>query len=80
MTFQSGVAVVNGVRNVEGDAKLSCGTGRYKVIGDIVFEDRLLIPFLVLTAAPVCNRTFTSVTTSSMSWQTSQAVNPACLS
>ena len=38
MTFQNGIAVVNGVRNVEGNAKLSCDTGRYKVTGDVIFD------------------------------------------
>ena len=40
MTFQNGIAVVNGVRNVEGTATLNCGTGRYKVAGDIAFRGR----------------------------------------
>lgn len=38
MTLQNGIAVVNGIRNVEGTATLSCGTGRYKVNGAVAFE------------------------------------------
>jgi hypothetical protein len=38
MTFQNGIAVVNGVRNVEGNATLSCGGARNTVLGSIAFE------------------------------------------
>jgi hypothetical protein len=38
MTFQNGIAVVNGVRNVEGNAKLSCDAGRYKISGEVIFD------------------------------------------
>jgi hypothetical protein len=38
MTLQNGVAVINGVKNVEGSAQLRCDAGRVKVIGDVTFE------------------------------------------
>jgi len=38
MTLKTGVAVVNGVKNVEGFAQLRCDTGSVKVIGDVTFE------------------------------------------
>ena len=38
MTLQNGIAVVNGVRNVEGNATLSCGEGRHSLGGSIAFE------------------------------------------
>jgi hypothetical protein len=38
MMLQNGIAVVNGVRNVEGTAMLRCDSGRHKIVGDIAFE------------------------------------------
>ena len=38
MTFKNGIAVVNGVRNVEGTATLSCGGGRENLSGGGTFE------------------------------------------
>jgi hypothetical protein len=38
MTLRNGIAVVNGVRNVEGNATLSCGGGGHTLAGSVVFE------------------------------------------
>ena len=38
MTFQNGLAVVNGVRNVEGTATLNCNDGHHTVVGSVAFE------------------------------------------
>lgn len=39
MNTKEGVGVVNGVRNVEGDAVLSCTTERRRVTGSLQFEN-----------------------------------------
>lgn len=39
MTTQPGVVVVNGVRNVEGSALLSCRTQRHQVSGSVQFKN-----------------------------------------
>jgi hypothetical protein len=38
MTLQNGIAVVNGIRNVEGSATLNCGGGPNTLKGSIAFE------------------------------------------
>jgi hypothetical protein len=38
MTLQNGTAVVNGVRNVEGNATLHCGSEGHTLVGSVVFE------------------------------------------
>jgi hypothetical protein len=38
MTLQNGIAVVNGVRNVEGNATLSCGGGGHTLVGSVTFD------------------------------------------
>ena len=38
ITFQDGSGVVNGIRNVDGNATLRCEAGKYKVTGDVLFE------------------------------------------
>jgi hypothetical protein len=38
MTLQNGVAVVNGVRNVEGRATLNCSGGSHALSGSVAFE------------------------------------------
>jgi len=38
MTLQNGIAVVNGVRNVEGNATLNCGGGSNTLRGSVAFE------------------------------------------
>jgi hypothetical protein len=38
MTLQNGIAVVNGVRNVEGNATLSCRGARNTVLGSVAFK------------------------------------------
>jgi hypothetical protein len=39
MSTQTGVGVVNGVRNVEGSALLSCRTERHQVSGSVQFKN-----------------------------------------
>lgn len=39
MNTQHGLGVVNGIRNVEGTAILSCTTGRHQVSGAVKFEN-----------------------------------------
>ena len=39
MNTQTGVGVVNGVRNVEGSAVLSCSTERHQVSGSVQFKN-----------------------------------------
>lgn len=38
MTLQNGVAVVNGIRNVEGSATLDCGGGSHTLRGSVTFK------------------------------------------
>jgi len=38
LTLQNGVAVVNGIRNVEGRATLNCGGGSHTLNGSVAFE------------------------------------------
>ena len=38
MTLQNGIAVVNGIRNVEGKATLNCGGGSNALRGSVAFE------------------------------------------